>query len=72
MLSLLWLTGYESGIAAAQCSAQAQYSRIQTSGMLSETVHLALYACVLPPTERLAGAGRAQLRVVWSGEILLL
>ena len=30
---------------------------------------MALYACTLPPTERLAGAGRAQLLVVWSCEI---
>ena len=31
--------------------------------------HVALYACTLPPTERLAGVGRAQLLVVWSCEI---
>ena len=31
--------------------------------------HVALYACSLPPTERLAGVGRAQLLVVWSCEI---
>jgi len=30
---------------------------------------VALYACTLPPTERLAGVGRAQLLVVWSCEI---
>ena len=31
--------------------------------------HVALYACILPPTERIAEVGRAQLLVVWSCEI---